>query len=122
MVIIGGGHGLQSLEQFRHVAGDLAGQQLRQGRQGAANSHDVGIAEPGWRVDTIAAISIEKALPLLRSWSAPLSGLVAARWPEAPEITRDLELLAAVRTVRAVFGSDGRRDRASITVNLRDLP
>jgi hypothetical protein len=77
---------------------------------------------PGWDVRAVAAISMDKTLPLLQRWSAPLSGLIAARWPEAPEITRDLGLLAATGKVLVVAGSDDRRDRAAITLNLRDLP
>jgi hypothetical protein len=77
---------------------------------------------PEWDVRAVAAISMDKILPLLQRWSAPLSGLIAARWPDAPEITRDLGLLAATGTVRVVAGSDDRRDRAAITLNLRDLP
>ena len=64
---------------------------------------------------------MEKALPLLRRWSAPLSGLVAANWPEAPDIARDLGLLAAVGTVRVAAGSDDRFDRAAITLAVHDL-
>ena len=64
---------------------------------------------------------MEKFLPLLRRWSAPLSGLVAANWPEAPDIARDLGLLAAVGTVRVAAGSDDRFDRAAITLTVHDL-
>ena len=77
---------------------------------------------PGWQVDTVAALSVEQALPLLRRWVPPLSGLIAARWPGIPDLTRDLELLAAVRSVRVTVGSDDRRDRALATILLRDLP
>jgi hypothetical protein len=87
---------------------------------------DAAIAEalpqaPDWRVDAIAEISMEKALPLLRRWAGPLSALLAARWPEAPDLTRDLDLAAALRTVRAVVGSDGKRDRSLVTLDFRDL-
>ena len=88
----------------------------------AAPTADSRQGDPAWRVAAVAAISLEKAQPLLRSWSAPLSGLFSARWPRGPEIASDVALIAAVRTVRATVGSDGRRDRAAITVNLRDLP
>ncbi len=88
---------------------------------GTAATDDPGTAEPAWRVTTIAAISMEKAVPLLRRWAAPLSGLIAARWPEAPPLERDLELLSAVSTVRIAAGADERRDRAAITLQLRDL-
>ena len=77
--------------------------------------------DPSWAVSTVASISMEKALPLLRRWGAPLSGLVAANWPEAPDIARDLGLLAAVGTVRVAAGSDDRFDRAAITLDVHDL-
>jgi hypothetical protein len=77
--------------------------------------------DPPWSVGTFASISVEKTLPLLRRWGAPLSGFVAANWPEAPDITRDLGLLAAVDTVRMAAGSDGRFDRAAITIAVHDL-
>lgn len=80
------------------------------------------VAEPGWRVTSVAAISMEKAVPLVRRWAAPLSGLLAARWPGAPPLERDLELLSAVSTVRVAAGTDDRRDRAAITLHLHDLP
>jgi hypothetical protein len=86
------------------------------------NPKDRSVPEPGWQVRALAAISMEKALPLLRRWAAPLSGLMAARWPEAPDISRDVELLAALGDVRVIAGSDDRRDRAAITLQLRDLP
>lgn len=76
---------------------------------------------PTWPVGTVAAVSMEKALPLARRWSAPLSGLVAANWPEAPDLARDLDLLGAVGTVRVAAGSDDRFDRAAITVTVHDL-
>ena len=79
-------------------------------------------ADPAWPVSAIASVSMEKALPLLRRWGAPLSGLVAARWPQAPDLSRDLALLAAVGTVRLAAGSDDRFDRAAITLTLHDLP
>jgi hypothetical protein len=77
--------------------------------------------DPSWAVSTVASLSMEKALPLLRRWGAPLSGYVAANWPEAPDIARDLGLLAAVGTVRVAAGSDGRFDRAAITLTVHDL-
>jgi hypothetical protein len=77
--------------------------------------------DPSWPVSTVASISMEKFLPLLRRWGAPLSGLVAANWPEAPDIARDLALLAAVGTVRAAAGTDDRFDRAAITITVHDL-
>jgi len=77
--------------------------------------------DPSWSVNTVASISMEKVLPLLRRWGAPLSGFVAARWPEAPDIARDLGLLAAVGTVRVAAGSDDRFDRAAITITVNDL-
>ena len=64
---------------------------------------------------------MEKALPLLRRWGAPLSGLVLANWPQMPDVARDLGLLAAVGTVRVAAGSDGRFDRAAITLDVHDL-
>lgn len=78
--------------------------------------------EPDWRVSSLASVSMTKALPLLRRWSAPLSGLIGARWPEAPQAAADIDLLAAVRTVRLVAGSDGRFERAAITLDVGDLP
>ena len=83
----------------------------------AARNHE----DPSWAVRTVATISMEKALPLLRRWGAPLSGLVAASWPEGPDIARDLGLLGAVGTVRVVAGSDGRFDRAAVTLDVHDL-
>jgi hypothetical protein len=77
--------------------------------------------DPSWEVNTIVSISMEKALPLLRRWGAPLSGFVAANWPEAPDITRDLGMLAAVGTVRVAAGSDDRFDRVAITLTVHDL-
>jgi len=87
---------------------------------GAGTTRNPG--DPSWPVSTIASISMEKALPLLRRWGAPLSGLVAVNWPEAPDIARDLGLLAAVGTVNVVAGSDDRFDRATITITVHDLP
>ena len=78
--------------------------------------------DPSWAVSTVVSISMEKALPLLRRWGAPLSGLVLANWPAAPDIARDLGLLAAVDTVRVAAGSDDRFDRAAITLTVHDLP
>jgi hypothetical protein len=78
-------------------------------------------ADPAWPVSAVAAISMEKFLPLLRRWGAPLSGLVAANWPEAPDITRDLGLLAALGSVRMAAGSDDRFDRAAITLDVHDF-
>lgn len=77
--------------------------------------------DPTWAVGTVAAVSLEKALPLLRRWNAPLSGLVAANWPDAPDVARDLDLLGAVGTVRVAAGSDDRFDRAAITITVHDL-
>lgn len=74
-----------------------------------------------WPVSTVAAVSMEKALPLLKRWGAPLSGLVAAKWPDSPGVARDLGLLAAVGTVRVAAGSDDRFDRAAITLDVHDL-
>lgn len=87
-----------------------------------ADPEEPAASAPAWPVDAVARLSMEKALPLLRRWSAPLSGLLAANWPAAPDLIRDLDLLAAVRTVRVAAGSDGRHDRAAITLDLRDLP
>lgn len=78
-------------------------------------------ADPSWTVSAVATISMEKALPLLRRWSAPLSGLVAASWPEAPDISRDLDLLAAVGAVRVTAGFDERFERAAVTVDVHDV-
>lgn len=91
----------------------------------AGASAPAGAAEApdkAWRVDTVAEFSVEQTLPLLGRWATPLSGLVSARWPDAPDISRDLALLGAVRTVRATVGTDGRRDRALVAVHVRDLP
>lgn len=74
-----------------------------------------------WQVDAIAALSMDKALPLVRRWSAPLSGLVAASHPLAPDVARDLGLLDAVGAVRVAAGSDGRFARAAVTLGVRDL-
>jgi len=89
------------------------------GAAGGAAAHP---GDPSWSVNTVASLSMEKALPLLRRWSAPLSGLVLANWPEAPDIARDLGLLAAVGSVRAAAGSDDRFDRAAVTITVHDLP
>ena len=89
---------------------------------GEGKAVDPPVPEPGWQVRAVAAISMEKALPLLQRWAAPLSGLMAARWPTAPDVSRDIDLLAALGTVRVAAGSDGRRDRVAITLRLRDLP
>jgi hypothetical protein len=86
------------------------------------STNDPPVPEPGWQVRAIGALSMDKALPLLRRWAAPLSGLITARWPAAPDVSRDIDLLAALGTVRVAAGSDGRRDRAAITLHLRDLP
>ena len=77
--------------------------------------------DPSWTVDAVASLSMEKALPLLQRWSAPLSGLAAVRLPDAPDVTQDLALLGAVGTVRMSAGSDDRYDRAAITLTLHDL-
>lgn len=77
--------------------------------------------DPSWRVGTVAAISMEKLLPLLLRWGAPLSGLVAANWPAAPDILRDLDLLGAVGTVRVAAGHDDHFDRAAISITVHDL-
>ena len=77
--------------------------------------------DPSWSVHTVASLSMVKALPLLRRWGAPLSGFVAANWPQAPDSTRDLGLLAAVDTVRVAAGSDDRFNRAAITIAVHDL-
>jgi hypothetical protein len=77
--------------------------------------------DPSWAVSTVVSISMEKALPLLRRWGAPLSGFVAANWPAAPDIARDLGMLAAVGTVRVAAGSDDRFDRAAISLTVHDL-
>jgi hypothetical protein len=77
---------------------------------------------PDWRIDAVAEVSMEQALPLLRRWGPPLSALLAARFPSIPDLTRDLDLAAAVRTVRVIVGSDEKRQRALITLHLRDLP
>jgi len=77
--------------------------------------------DPSWTVGAVATISMEKLLPLLRRWGAPLSGLAAASWPEGPDIVRDLGLLAAVGTVQMTAGSDVRFDRAAITLTVHDL-
>jgi hypothetical protein len=87
---------------------------------GAGTTRNAG--DPSWAASTVASLSMEKAQPLLRRWSAPLSGLVTANWPEAPDIARDLGLLAAIGTVRVAAGSDGRFDRAAITLTVHDLP
>ncbi len=91
----------------------------------AAADAGVGITrrpeDPSWPVGTVATISMEKLLPLLRRWGAPLSGLVVANWPEAPDITRDLGLLAAIGDVRMAAGSDNRFDRVAITLTVHDL-
>ncbi len=86
---------------------------------GEAAASDPG--DPPWPVSAVASVSVEKALPLLRRWSAPISGLLAAKWPDAPDIARDIDLLGAVSTMRAAAGSDGRFDRAAITLTVHDL-
>ncbi|MHB8835160.1 MAG: hypothetical protein ACYC9Y_05550 [Candidatus Methylomirabilia bacterium] len=80
-----------------------------------------GPGDPSWSVGTVASISMGKALPLLRRWGAPLSGLALANWPGAPDIARDLGLLAAVGSVHVAAGSDDRFDRAAITIAVHDL-
>ena len=93
---------------------------------------DAAVADPGtvatprpedqtWTASSVATISMEKLLPLLRRWGPPLSGLVAASWPDGPDVTRDLGLLAAVGTIQVTAGSDSRFARAAITLNLHDL-
>jgi hypothetical protein len=81
-----------------------------------------GPGDPSWTVGTVASLSMEKLLPLLRRWGAPLSGLVEASWPQGPDVVRDLGLLAAVGTVRVTSGSDVRFDRAAVTLTVHDLP
>ena len=76
---------------------------------------------PSWAVSALATISMDKALPLVQRWSAPLSGLLAARWPQGPDIARDLGLLAAIGTVRVAAGSEEHLDRAAITLTVHDL-
>jgi hypothetical protein len=80
-----------------------------------------GPADPSWAVGAVATISMEKLLPLLRRWGAPLSGLVEASWPKGPDVVRDLGLLAAVGTVQVASGADARFDRAAITITVHDV-
>jgi hypothetical protein len=87
-----------------------------------AVERDRTVPDPAWRVDALASVSMTKALPLVRRWAAPISGLIGARWPRAPQLTDDLDLLGAIRTVRVVGGSDARFERAAVTVQVGDLP
>lgn len=89
---------------------------------GTATPEQPTAASPGWRVQEIGVLSVEQALPLLRRWAAPISGLLAAKWPDAPDLTGDIELLATVRAVRVTVGSDDRLQRAAVALTLRDRP
>jgi hypothetical protein len=90
-------------------------------RADPAGEATVDVSRPPWQVRTVATISMDKTLPLLRRWAAPLSGLVVARWPEMPNVVRDLGLLGAIGTVRLAAGSDEQFDRAAITLDVHDL-
>ena len=76
---------------------------------------------PAWPVSAVASISMDKFLPLLQRWRAPLSGLFTASWPDGPDFARDLGLLAAIGDVRVAAGADDRLDRAAITFSVHDL-
>jgi hypothetical protein len=66
--------------------------------------------DPSWAVSTVASISMEKALPLLR-WGAPLSGLSPRTAGGAGHRARSRPARYG-RDVRVAAGFDDRFDRA----------
>lgn len=89
------------------------------GERAAATMPDPAAAlGDGWRVEAVAAVSMEKALPLLRRYALPLSGLLRARSENVPDLPRDLELLGAIRAVTVYTGSrpEGSLTRVRITI------
>lgn len=72
------------------------------------------------RVEAISALSMVKTLPLLRRYAPPLSGLLRARYPEAPDLAKDVELLGAIRSITVYAGSVPAGTLTRIRLSLGD--
>jgi hypothetical protein len=73
-------------------------------------------------LDAVTTINVTKLLPALRRYAPPLSGLLRARLRGAPDVSRDLELLAAVRAIAVTTGSSPAGPLSRITLEVGDLP
>jgi hypothetical protein len=82
----------------------------------------VDAAAGGRPLDSITTLNPTKLLPALRRYAPPLAGLLRARYRGAPDVSSDLELLAAVRAIAATTGSSGAGTLLHITLDVGDLP
>lgn len=79
-------------------------------------------ADPGFRpLDSVTTLDLARLLPALRRYAAPLSGLLSARYG-LPDVSRDFDLLAAVRSVAVITGASPAGFVSRTTLELGDLP
>jgi hypothetical protein len=76
----------------------------------------------GGPLDSVTTLNVTKLLPALRRYAPPLAGLLRARYRGAPDLSRDLELAAAVRAVAVTTSTSAAGTRARITLQVGDLP
>lgn len=93
------------------AAGDPAG-----GRDGPGASLGA-----NWRTEAYTALSAEKAMPFARRYAPVFSGWLLARFRDAPDIGRDVELLRAVRSATVTTGTGAEGSLARIRLTLADL-
>jgi hypothetical protein len=73
-------------------------------------------------IDTVTTVNVTKLLPVLRRYAPPLAGLLRARYRGLPDLSRDVELLAAVRALAATTVAAPTGTLSHVTVDLGDLP
>ncbi|HEY6000953.1 MAG TPA: hypothetical protein VI078_16830 [bacterium] len=76
----------------------------------------------GAALESVSAIDVARLLPAVRRYAAPVAGLLRARQRGLPDVARDLELIAAVRTAGVAAGWTQAGSRSRITLAVGDLP
>ncbi len=79
------------------------------------------VPDAAWPFDTVTTLNAARALPLLRRYAAPLTGLARARYPGSPDLGSDLALLQALRSVAVISGTSDHGTLARITVDVGDF-
>jgi hypothetical protein len=79
-------------------------------------------AADGRALDSVTTLNVTKLLPALRRYAPPLAGLVRARFRGAPDVSRDLELLAAARSIAVTTATSPAGILSRVTLDVGDLP
>jgi hypothetical protein len=79
-------------------------------------------AADGRALDSVTTLNVTKLLPALRRYAPPLAGLVRARFRGAPDVSRDLELLAAARSISVTTATSPAGILSRVTLDVGDLP